>query len=130
MDAHRLRLAAALIAACGPAGGCQETQTVESFPDSFVGVGLELTMNKRGPTVVRPIRGGPSEAAGIKRGDHITAVDGKTTDGMSLGDVVHHLRGEPDSQVTLTLDRKGARILVVLRRGKMTKKEADYKVGN
>ncbi len=99
---------------------------VASFPDSFVGVGLELRMEGGQPVVVRALPGGSGEQAGILANDRLLAVDGKATQGQSLGDVVMRLRGAPESQVTLTLDRNGQRLVVALKRTKMVKRESDY----
>jgi len=55
------------------------------------------------------------------------AVDGVMTQGKSLGDVVMRLRGAPESQVTLAIDRKGQKLLIALQRSKMVKAKNDYR---
>lgn len=107
--------------------GCQRTKRIEGFPKKYAGVGLELTADAGTVRVVRPILGGPSDAAGIKGGDVITAINGTSTEGMTLGDVVQRLRGKPDSQLSLSLDRSGEHITVVLRRQKISRQGADYR---
>ena len=52
--------------------------------------------------VISPIDGSPAAKAGIKAGDLITALDGKTVQGLSLEDPFEHLRGAPNSKITLT----------------------------
>lgn len=103
------------------AWGCQQRQQIQGFPDSYAGVGLELTEREGRIRVVRPIQGGPSDAAGIQPGDEVVAINGEAIDGLSLGDVVNKLRGRPDSQLTLALERRGERILVVMKRRRLTK---------
>jgi C-terminal processing protease CtpA/Prc len=105
---------------------CRRKEVVASFPDSYAGVGLELRIEGDAPVVVRSLIGGAGEQAGILAGDRVLAVDGATTKGQSLGDVVMKLRGAPESQVTLTLDRKGQKLIVAMRRSKMVKQRADY----
>ncbi len=106
--------------------GCRKKEVVASFPDSYAGVGLELKVEGDAPVVVRALVGGSAEQAGILAGDRVTAIDGVPTKGLTLGDVVVKLRGAPNSQVTLTLDRQGQKLIVALRRTKMVKKQTDY----
>ena len=119
---RRIILIAALVSVCG----CKRKQVVASFPDSFVGVGLELKLDGAMPVVVRAIPGGSAAQAGVEAGDRLTMIDGVATSGLSLGDVVVRLRGQPNSQVTLTLDRRGQKIVAAMRRAKMTKGAGDY----
>ncbi len=71
----------------------------------FGGVGLEVTENGGLLQVVSPIDGTPAAAAGMKPGDLITAVDGKTVEGLSLNDAVTAMRGPPDTKVSLIVKR-------------------------
>ena len=43
----------------------------------------------------------------MKAGDIITALDGKTVQGLSLQDAVDKMRGAPNSKITLTIKREG-----------------------
>jgi carboxyl-terminal processing protease len=71
----------------------------------FGGIGLEVTDNGGLLQVVSPIDGTPAAAAGLKPGDLITAVDGKTVEGLSLNDAVAEMRGPPDTKVNLIVKR-------------------------
>jgi membrane-associated protease RseP (regulator of RpoE activity) len=73
----------------------------------FSGVGLELRSDE-GIRVVRPATGGPAEAAGVRTGDVIVAVDGTDTTAMSLEDTVNLIRGPSGTPVELTIEREGA----------------------
>ena len=73
----------------------------------FGGIGLEVTDNGGLLQVVSPIDGTPAALAGVKPGDLITAVDGKTVEGLSLTDAVSQMRGPPDTTLRLTLKRQG-----------------------
>ncbi len=73
----------------------------------FGGLGIEVQQESGLVKVVSPIDGTPGARAGIKSGDLITAVDGKTLEGLSLDDSVSKLRGPPGSSITLTLKREG-----------------------
>jgi carboxyl-terminal processing protease len=71
----------------------------------FGGIGLEVTDNSGILEVVSPIDDTPAAKAGIKSGDIIVAVDGKTVEGLSLSDAVAEMRGPPDTNLHLTLKR-------------------------
>jgi carboxyl-terminal processing protease len=57
--------------------------------------------------VETPIEDTPAFAADILPGDQIREVDGKSIKGQQLQDVVRKIKGMPDTQVTLTMMRKG-----------------------
>ncbi len=74
----------------------------------FGGLGLEVTEDAQGfIKVVTPIDGTPAAKAGIKSGDLIVALDGKTVQGLSLNTAVNRMRGPPGSTITLTIKREG-----------------------
>jgi carboxyl-terminal processing protease len=49
----------------------------------------------------------PASKAGIKAGDIITGLNGKTTQGLSPEDALDQMRGPPNTKVTLTVKREG-----------------------
>ncbi len=73
----------------------------------FAGLGMEVTLDNGFLRVVSPIDDTPAAKAGIKAGDLITALDGKTVQGLSLDDLFDHMRGTPNSKITLTIKREG-----------------------
>jgi carboxyl-terminal processing protease len=73
----------------------------------FGGLGIEVSMENGLVKVVSPIDGTPAAKAGLKPGDLITGIDGKPVQGMTLPQAVEKMRGPVDSQITLTIDRKG-----------------------
>jgi carboxyl-terminal processing protease len=72
---------------------------------SFGGLGIVISMRDNFVTVVAPMEDSPGFNAGILSGDRIIKIDGKSTDKMSLQDAVKTLRGEPGSDVTVTILR-------------------------
>lgn len=116
-----------LILALAAGGGCSEPKKVDGYPPQFAGVGLELEVVDDRVLVIQPIAEGPADSAGIKAGDQILAINGKSTEGMSLGEVVTRLRGRPGSQLTLSLVRDDGKLVVVLRRSQLTKTDEGYK---
>ncbi len=73
----------------------------------FGGLGIVVTQESGFIKVISPIDDTPAAKAGIKAGDIITAIDGKTVQGISLNDAVDRMRGPPDSKITLTIKREG-----------------------
>jgi carboxyl-terminal processing protease len=73
----------------------------------FGGLGIEVTQDNGFIKVISPIDDTPASKAGVKAGDIITALDGKTVQGLSLQDAVDKMRGPPNSKITLTIKREG-----------------------
>src|SRR6266851_3052372 len=68
--------------------------------------------------VISPIEDTPAFKAGVKPGDLIVKLDETPVKGMTLTDAVKKMRGKPNTQITLTISRKGetAPIVVTLTR--------------
>ncbi len=73
----------------------------------FGGLGIEVTQDNGFIKVISPIDDTPAYRAGIKAGDIITALDGKTVQGLSLNDAVDKMRGPPNAKIVLTIKRTG-----------------------
>lgn len=73
---------------------------------SFGGIGIEITILKDVLTVVSPIEDTPAFQAGIKAGDQIIKIDGKSTRDITIMEAVSKLRGPEDTKVTLTIMRE------------------------
>jgi carboxyl-terminal processing protease len=72
---------------------------------AFGGLGIVISMKDNYVTVVAPMEDTPGYKAGILSGDRIIKIDGKTTEKMSLQDAVKTLRGDPDTEVKITIFR-------------------------
>ncbi len=73
----------------------------------FGGLGIEVGMENGFVKVISPIDDTPAQRAGIKAGDLIIRLDDKPVKGMSLNDAVKMMRGEPGSDIVLTVVREG-----------------------
>ena len=84
----------------------------------FGGLGIEVGMEDGFVKVISPIEDTPAFKAGIKPGDLIIKLDDTPVKGMSLNDAVKKMRGKPNTQITLTITRKGeaAPLIVTLTR--------------
>jgi len=73
----------------------------------FGGVGIEITTEMSVAKVVSAIDDTPAYRAGIKSGDYIIRIDGKSSYGMKIDEIVKKIRGKPNTPVKLTIFRKG-----------------------
>ncbi len=73
--------------------------------------GLGMQVGLRGSTkrltIISPFEGTPAWRAGLQPGDVIAEVNGESTDGKPLSDVVKVMKGEPGTEVTISIDRPG-----------------------
>ncbi len=84
----------------------------------FGGLGIEVGMEDGFVKVISPIEDTPAFRAGIKPGDLIIKLDETPVKGMTLNDAVKKMRGKPNTNIVLTISRKGesAPIVVTLTR--------------
>jgi carboxyl-terminal processing protease len=73
----------------------------------FGGLGIEVGMEDGLVKVISPIEDTPAFRAGVKPGDLIVKLDDAQVKGMTLNDAVKRMRGKPNTQITLTIARKG-----------------------
>ncbi|MDX2477393.1 MAG: S41 family peptidase [Gammaproteobacteria bacterium] len=74
----------------------------------FGGLGIEVSMENGFVKVISPIDDTPAERAGIKAGDVIVRLDDTPVKGMTLNEAVKIMRGEPGTDILLTVVREGA----------------------
>jgi carboxyl-terminal processing protease len=70
---------------------------------SFDGIGATISSQNNDIVIVAPIKGTPAEAAGLKSGDVILAVDGESTKGWTVEKTVLRIRGPKGTQVTIEI---------------------------
>jgi carboxyl-terminal processing protease len=73
----------------------------------FGGLGIEVSMENGFVKVIAPIDDTPAQRAGIKAGDIIVRLDDTPVKGMTLNDAVKIMRGEPGTDILLTVVREG-----------------------
>ena len=79
----------------------------DDISGSFEGVGMEIALRDRILTVVSPLKGTPAAIAGVKSGDKILEIDGKSTKDMDINAAVNLIRGEKGTDVVFTVLREG-----------------------
>ena len=73
----------------------------------FGGLGIEVGMENGFVKVIAPIDDTPAQRAGIQAGDLVIRLDDTPVKGMSLNDAVKVMRGEPGTDIELTIVREG-----------------------
>jgi carboxyl-terminal processing protease len=73
----------------------------------FGGLGIEVGMEDGFVKVISPIEDTPAFKAGVKPGDLIIKLDDTPVKGMTLNDAVKKMRGKPNTNIVLTISRKG-----------------------
>jgi carboxyl-terminal processing protease len=69
--------------------------------------GIGSLIRKKGDYVIiaEPYKGSPADESGLKIGDKIVAINGKDMRGAKVEDISKLLRGEPNTVVTVTVER-------------------------
>jgi carboxyl-terminal processing protease len=78
-----------------------------STQGEFGGLGIEVGAEDGFVKVVAPIEDTPAFRAGIQAGDLIIKLDEVSLKGITLSDAVKRMRGKPNTEVKLTVLRKG-----------------------
>ena len=78
---------------------------LQDLSGSFEGIGVEVGLKKGQLTVISPLEGTPGKKAGLKPGDLILEIDGKSTYDMTTEEAVSLIRGPKGTDVNLTIYR-------------------------
>ena len=74
---------------------------------TYGGLGMAIGIRENQLTVIAPFKGRPADQAGIQSGDVIDEIEGEATSKMTIVDAVKLLRGEPGTEVKVTIIREG-----------------------
>ncbi|MGB0717176.1 MAG: S41 family peptidase [Phycisphaerae bacterium] len=70
---------------------------------AYLGIGVEVGMQNGEIMIIAPVEEGPAIRAGILAGDAILAIDGESTQNLSIADVDKRLAGEPGEEIQLEI---------------------------
>ena len=90
-------------------------QFQEVITGSFGGVGIEIGKKNNILTVIAPIKNTPAFKAGIKAGDKILKIDGKSTANLAIEEAVNLVRGKKGTKVVLTIQNGASRDVELIR---------------
>ena len=83
-----------------------ESET-SSLSGEYEGIGAYVDLDGEFLTIISPIEGSPAEAAGLKPGDAIIAIDGEDMTGSTPEEVRQRVLGPAGTEVKLTITREG-----------------------
>ncbi|MHC4831566.1 MAG: S41 family peptidase, partial [Planctomycetota bacterium] len=111
----------------------KETQDFrQSMSGSYAGIGAVVSIDPKDKllTIIRPIYSGPAYKAGLRSLDKITKVEGESTFGKKVEQLVTKLKGKPDTPVKISVFRKGWKKEreFTLMRGTITLKSVHHKM--
>ncbi|HET6914289.1 MAG TPA: S41 family peptidase [Rhodanobacteraceae bacterium] len=86
----------------------------EDTTGAYSGLGIEVAQLNDQLRIVAPIDGTPAARAGIKSGDVIVSINGKTVQPDALDAAVKQLRGPPGSKITLGILHADAKAPVTI----------------
>jgi carboxyl-terminal processing protease len=117
---------------------------LDDLSGEFSGIGAEVGMrnlddpgnedactvitNVCAVVIIAPLDGSPAEAAGLRSGDVVLAVDGASTAGSTISDLVFQVRGEAGTDVTLTVQRGDETLDITVTRAVITLREVDSRI--
>lgn len=73
----------------------------------FAGIGVEVSIRDGWLTILSVFEGGPAAKAGLRPGDRFLSIDGEEARDIRIYDAVQKIRGEPGTNVTVTIRREG-----------------------
>lgn len=84
-------------------------ESMQDLKGSFSGIGVQFTIYKDTVRVVKVIKGGPSEEAGLQAGDRIIRVNGETYVGDTINNAgaMKRLKGPKGTEARLEVKRAG-----------------------
>ncbi len=91
----------------------------EQLAGEYQGIGAEVSLRDGPATIIAPFAGSPAQKAGILPGDVILEVDGESTEGWSLAELVSHVKGEAGTDVRLLILHRNEEtpVLITVTRG-------------
>ncbi|CAN5836732.1 hypothetical protein BH11VER1_BH11VER1_35320 [soil metagenome] len=90
---------------------CADDAELVQLMNKATGSGIGMSINEKKEAIYcYPMPGSPAEAAGIKNGDKLLSVDGKSLEKKSLEYVASLIRGAPGTEVSLRVEHGFGRI--------------------
>ena len=85
--------------------GTNSTTFNQTLEGNYEGIGVEVTSDNNKVKVTKVFDDTPAKKAGIKVGDYITKVNGESTEGKTLSEVVSSIKNAKSKDVEITITR-------------------------
>jgi carboxyl-terminal processing protease len=92
----------------------------EDLSGKFEGVGMSVHPSKEGLVITDTFPGAPARQAGMRAGDVITAVNGRSIAGQGINSATDRIKGPPGTFVNLTVKRDNKVIRFHVKRARIT----------
>ena len=76
------------------------------YQKEFVGIGISISMKEKGLTITNVSSGQPADKVGLKPGDCIAAIEGKSIRYTSLSEAIKMMAGQAGAPLNLAITRK------------------------
>lgn len=102
----------------------------EENTGAYVGIGITvLSDTSTGKMKVGEVyEESPAKKAGMKAGDVFLKVNGKTTDGMSLDELVSEIKGKKNTKISIVVERDGKEVTIEATTDEVEIKTVTYKM--
>lgn len=123
-----------MLASLDPHSGYLDGTAIERLntlvDGEYQGLGLSVVSEDGAVKVISPFKGSPADTMGIKAGDYITHLDGKSIVGWELDEAVAKMRGPEGTDIQLTIFRAGREnsFDVTVTRGRIQLEPVTYEV--
>ena len=92
----------------------------------YGGIGAMITKRKEFVYISEPYEGFPAQKAGLMAGDKIVEINGKSAEGKTTEEISSVLKGQPNTEVSILIERNGETFIKTFNREKVTVKSVPY----
>lgn len=92
----------------------------------YGGIGAMITKRKEFVYISEPYEGFPAQKAGLMAGDKIVEINGKSAQGKTTEEISSVLKGQPNTEVSILIERNGDTFIKTFNREKVTVKSVPY----
>ena len=92
----------------------------------YGGIGAMITKRKNFVYISEPYEGFPAQKAGMMAGDKLLEINGSSAEGKSTEEISSILKGQPNTEVSILIERNGERLTKRFKREKVTVKSIPY----
>ena len=92
----------------------------------YGGIGAMITKRKNFVYISEPYEGFPAQKAGLMAGDKLLEINGRSAENKTTEEISSILKGQPNTEVTILIEREGKSFIKKFNREKITVKSIPY----